>query len=146
MMKKRAGLYAVAVLFFLSVSKTVFGASAYNYADGAYKGLSGKDDRGAYGEVLITFNSGKITDCNFTTYQKDGKIKDEDYGKVNGEISNRDYYDKAQLAVDAMESYSRQLVEAQKLSKVDVIAGATVAYEQFLDAAEDAFRQAKKAK
>ncbi|MDR2427000.1 MAG: FMN-binding protein [Endomicrobium sp.] len=146
MIKKRAAAYAFAILFFLSVSKTVFGASAYKYADGIYKGLSGKDDRGAYGEVSITFNKGKISDCIFVTYQKDGKIKNEDYGKVNGEISNREYYDKAQLAVDAMEQYAQQLVEVQKLSKVDVIAGATVAHEQFLDAVEDAFRQAKKAK
>ncbi|MDR0376874.1 MAG: FMN-binding protein, partial [Spirochaetaceae bacterium] len=79
------------------------GCGARGYKDGIYPGRSGPDDDGAFGEVTITIAGGKIADCGFLTRQKDGSIKDENYGKINGEISNQSYYDKAQLAVRAME-------------------------------------------
>ncbi|MDR2355856.1 MAG: hypothetical protein LBE16_06640, partial [Clostridiales Family XIII bacterium] len=63
--------------------------------DGLYTGFSSEDDDGAYGEVSIAVEDGAITDCSFVTWQKDGSVKDEEYGKVNGEISNREFYDKA---------------------------------------------------
>jgi major membrane immunogen (membrane-anchored lipoprotein) len=66
------------------------------YKDGAYIGRSGEGNQDAYGEVTITIKDGAITICEFVTWQKDGTIKDENYGKVNGEISNQEYYDKAQ--------------------------------------------------
>ncbi|MDR1942490.1 MAG: FMN-binding protein [Endomicrobium sp.] len=143
MLKKYVRLHALAALFLLYGLRFAYGAS---YNDGTYVAVSGKDDRGAYGEVSLTIEQNKITDCVFVTYQKDGKIKGEDYGKVNGIVANADYYDKAQLAVNAMKTYANQLVETQKLGDVDVIAGATVAYDQFVEAAEEAFNQAKKGK
>jgi major membrane immunogen (membrane-anchored lipoprotein) len=114
-----------------------------SYQNGVYTGVSSKDDRGAYGEIEITFDDDKITNCSFVTYQKDGKIKGKDYGKVNGEITNRDYYEKAQLAVAAMKEYALQFQRAQNLNGVDVIAGATVAYDQFIEAAKEALGKAK---
>jgi major membrane immunogen (membrane-anchored lipoprotein) len=65
---------------------------------------SNKSNRG--GEVTVTIAAGKIRGCDFVTWQKDGTVKDGDYGKINGEILNRDYYDKAQLAVRAMRKYA----------------------------------------
>jgi len=76
--------------------------------DGVFTGRSGTDERGAYGEVTITIKDGKVQTCKFLTYQKDGKIKGEDYGKVNGVISNVDFYNKAQLAVKAMGTYAEE--------------------------------------
>lgn len=113
------------------------------YKDGTYIGKSGEDDNGAYGEATITVEGGKITDCEYVTWQKDGTVKDENYGKVNGEISNQDYYDKAQLAVDAMEQYARQLVEVQRPEDVDAVSGATISYDQFNEAVSDALEEAK---
>jgi major membrane immunogen (membrane-anchored lipoprotein) len=110
--------------------------------DGVYEGQSGEDDRGAYGKVHITITGGKIAACDFVTWQKDGTIKDENYGKVNGEISNRDFYEKAQLAVRAMKRYAEQYTEIQDLNAVDAVSGATIAYNQFLEATEEALAAA----
>ena len=115
-----------------------------SYKDGTYTGKSGQDDKGAYGEASVTIIENKITDCKYVTRQSDGSIKDEEYGKVNGEISNRDYYDKAQLAVKAMQQYAQELVKVQKLEEVDAVSGATIAHDQFTEAVKDALAQAKK--
>jgi major membrane immunogen (membrane-anchored lipoprotein) len=115
-----------------------------SYKDGVYAGVSAKDDRGAYGEVSITITNGKIADCAFVTWQKDGTIKDENYGKVGGQISNQDYYNKAQLAVRAMTRYAREYLETKDLDAVQVVSGATIAYNQFIEAVEKALEGAKK--
>ncbi|MDR2672642.1 MAG: FMN-binding protein [Coriobacteriales bacterium] len=112
--------------------------------DGTFSGFSSEDDTAAYGEVTVTIQDNKITDCRFVTWQADGSIKDIDYGKVNGVVANQDYYDKAQLAVEAMKQYAQQLVQAQDLEGVDVIAGATIAYNQFNEAVDAALAEAKK--
>jgi major membrane immunogen (membrane-anchored lipoprotein) len=134
MIRKNLYLCALFALLIFSSCKT----QKFAYQNGVYTGISSKDDRGAYGEIEITFENDKITNCSFVTYQKDGKIKGEDYGKVNGEITNRDYYEKAQLAVAAMKEYALQFQRAQNLEGVDAIAGATVAYDQFVEAAKEA--------
>ncbi|MDR1589218.1 MAG: FMN-binding protein [Oscillospiraceae bacterium] len=113
------------------------------YKDGTYTGTSGKDEHGAYGEVTITIKDKKVSDCKFVTWQSDGTIKDENYGKENGVITNSDLYAEAQLAVNAMKSYAEQLVNKGKLSSVDAISGATATYNQFREAAEKALKEAK---
>jgi major membrane immunogen (membrane-anchored lipoprotein) len=113
------------------------------YRDGVYTGASGADDTGAWGEVTVTIGEGNISDCRFVTFQKDGTVKGENYGKVNGEISNRDFYEKAQLAVRAMETYARELVEKKRLDRVDAVSGATIAYNQFNEAVLSALVNAK---
>lgn len=114
-----------------------------SYIPGTYTGKSGKDDSGAYGEVTVTIQDNRITDCVFITWQQDGTIKDEEYGKVNGAIANQDYYDKAQAAVKAMPQYAQQLAEVQKPEEVDVISGATVSHDQFVEAVENALQAAQ---
>lgn len=113
------------------------------YKDGTYTGKSSEDDRGAYGAVTITIKDSAITACEFIIWQKDGTVKDENYGKVNGEISNQEYYDKAQLAVKAMKQYAQQLVETQVVEAVDAISGATISYNQFHEAVGSALDAAK---
>ena len=101
------------------------------YKDGVYKAVSGiKDDWGGSAEVTITIKDGKITDCEFLSYEKDGTLKGEDYGKTDGVIKNA-------------EKYGPKLVETQQLDKVDAIAGATVSYELFENVVGIALKQAK---
>jgi major membrane immunogen (membrane-anchored lipoprotein) len=119
--------WVMSAVLLVSCGKTV-------YHDGTYSGRSGADETGAWGEVTVTIREGRITGCAYVTYQKDGTIKGEDYGKVNGEISNRAYYDKAQLAVRAMQTYAEELSAKQKLKAVDAISGATIAFTQFNEA------------
>ncbi|MDR2020641.1 MAG: FMN-binding protein [Treponema sp.] len=119
------------------------GCGERSYRDGVYSGKSGADDTGAWGEVTITIAGARITDCRFITRQKDGTVKGKDYGKVNGEISSQDYYDKAQLAVRAMDQYARDLTEKQRLKDIDTVSGATIAYNQFTEAVENALETAR---
>jgi major membrane immunogen (membrane-anchored lipoprotein) len=78
------------------------------------------------------------------TWQRDGTIKDAEYGKINGEISNQSYYDKAQLAVRAMEKYAGDLGRAGNLKDVEAVSGATIAYDQFREAVGEALEGARK--
>jgi major membrane immunogen (membrane-anchored lipoprotein) len=114
------------------------------YKDGVYSGKSGVDDTGAWGEVTITIAGERIAGCQFITRQKDGTIKDENYGKVNGEISNQDFYNKAQLAVRAMEQYAAAFRETGDLKQVEAVSGATIAFDQFNEAVGLALEKAKK--
>jgi major membrane immunogen (membrane-anchored lipoprotein) len=116
--------------------------SGATYKDGVYTGKSVEDDKGAYGEATITVEGGEIAGCEYVTWQKDGTVKDENYGKVNGEISNQEYYDKAQLAVDAMKQYAEQFAETKELGAVDTVSGATNSYNQFTEAVDDALDKA----
>jgi major membrane immunogen (membrane-anchored lipoprotein) len=113
------------------------------YKDGIYSGRSAEDDTGAWGEVTIAIADGAVSACDFITREKDGTIKGEDYGKINGVIASQDYYDKAQLAVRAMEQYAREYVEKQRLKDIDAVSGATIAYDQFNEAVGYALEQAR---
>ncbi|MDR2049638.1 MAG: FMN-binding protein [Treponema sp.] len=113
------------ILVFLVVL-TAAGCGKKEYRDGTYTGKSGPDDDGAFGEVTLTITEGKIIACDFVTRQKDGSIKDENYGKINGEISNQSYYEKAQLAVAAMEKYAADLGRSGSLDGVAAVSGATI--------------------
>jgi major membrane immunogen (membrane-anchored lipoprotein) len=138
-MKKNAGFVLGGVI----AAILLLGCGKAAHRDGIYKGRSGEDDTGAWGEVTLTIGGGKIQDCVFVTWQKDGTVKDENYGKINGEISNQVYYDKAQLAVEAMRKYTAEYLKAGNLNDVEAVSGATIAYNQFLEAAEEALEKAK---
>ena len=120
------------------------GCGKQSYTDGSYTGKSDPDDDGSLGEVTLVITDGKITACAFVTRQKDGSVKDENYGKINGEISNQSYYEKAQLAVEAMKKYAADISRAGDLDGVEAVSGATIAYNQFTEAVEEALEQAAK--
>ena len=138
---KRTSIALILVLALALLSGCVRSAAL---KDGSYVGQSAKDDRGAHAEVSIRIQDGKITECQFVTWQQDGTLKDENYGKVNGEITNPDTYEKAQVAVRAMEQYAQQLVQVQKPKDVDAVSGATATHQQFVQAAEAALKEASK--
>ncbi len=147
-MKKWISVIGIGLLGTLLLS----GCSA-NYADGTYtaqssvyEGLEDEDgDEGGdgYGVVTITVKDNVITDCAFTTYTTDGTVKDEEYGKKDGEIANQDYYNKAQRAVKASQNYAEQLAAKGDLKEVDAISGATISYDEFKEAVRLALKQAK---
>ena len=122
-----------------------------NYADGTYTAQSSEyindeEDETAgngYGVVSVTIKDNKITDCTFRTYELDGTLKGEEYGKENGEVANRDFYNKAQKAVAACDQYAAKLVETGSLKEVDAISGATVNYSEFKEAVKAALKQAE---
>lgn len=152
MMKKILRLLpAVLVILLVAVG---CGSSSKIYKDGTYTGKSsvyenddGTTDGNGYGQVQLTISGGKITACEYDTYEVDGTLKDEDYGKENGEVKNRDYYNKAQKALAAASKYAEQLVDYGGTSDIkdhiDAISGATINYNHFLEAVDDALSQAE---
>ncbi|MBQ8305411.1 MAG: FMN-binding protein [Blautia sp.] len=119
-----------------------------SFKDGTYEGKSSvyegeEDGSGAgYGVAKVTISGGKITGCEFQTFEPDGTLKGPDYGKQNGEIANQDFYNKAQRAVQASTKYGEQLAEAGNLADVDAISGATISFNEFNEAVNDALDQA----
>lgn len=118
-------------------------AHAGIYKDGTYTAKSSPDERGAVGELTLRIEQGKITQADFKGIQKDGTIKDVDYGKTSGKIEIPVFYQKAQQALKGSLSYGPRLVETQDLDKVDSISGATLSHKQFSEAAHKALNQAK---
>ena len=129
------------------------GSTSGKYKDGTYEGKSSvyvadasdeDSDEAAngYGVVTITIKDNKVVDCTYVTYEEDGTVKDEDYGKVDGEKKNKDYYNKAQKAVAACAQYAQSLIDSGDLSGVDCISGATINYDHFKEAVNDALSKA----
>ncbi len=126
------------------------GGEKVSYVDGTYKGVSsvytntdGSEDGNGYGEVEITVQDGKISECTFKSYEPDGTLKDSEYGKEGGAIANRDFYNKAQKAVAACDEYANQLVSNGTLDGIDAISGATINYNAFTEAVKEALSQAE---
>lgn len=146
-MKKSALIIAMAALCALSFT----GCGEKNYSDGTYTArsqeyINDEDDSTAgngYGEVTLTIKDNSITACTFKTFELDGTPKDEDYGKENGEIKNKDFYNKAQKALAACDKYAEQLVSKGSIDEVDAISGATVNYNEFTEAVDEALKQAE---
>ena len=123
--------------------------SSKSYKDGTYEGSSsvyenedGSEDGNGYGVVTLTIADGKISDCTYLTYETDGTLKDEEYGKEDGRIANKDYYNKAQKANAACAEYASMLVQNGQLKGIDSISGATINYNEFVEAVENALEQA----
>ena len=93
--------------------------------------------------VKITVKDNAITECSFKTYEPDGKEKDSEYGKKQGSVANRDFYNKAQKAVKACDEYANLLVQSGNPDDIDAISGATINHDQFVEAAKIALDAAK---
>jgi major membrane immunogen (membrane-anchored lipoprotein) len=151
---KKAGIAAAAGAVVLSMALAGCGggsSKAVSYTDGTYEGKSevhesldesGEDTGNGYGVVSITIKDGVITDCKFDTYEPDGTYKDDQYGMKEGAVANRDYYNKAQKANAAREEYASMLVANGSLDGIDAISGATINFEEFTEAVENALSQA----
>ena len=79
--------------------------------DGTFEGKSAANGEGEYSIISITVKDHKITAATFDGFLKDGKRKGEDYGKTNGKIENKVYYNKAQLALKANKTYAEALLQ-----------------------------------
>jgi len=144
-MKKNLILLLVGVsLLFSCTKKEETQECSIRYIDGIYKATSSiKDEWGGSAEVEIVVKDGRITSCVFTSYEEDGKLKDADYGKVDGVIKNMGLYKIAQNAVSQSNKYGELLVKSQNIEKLDALSGATVSFGLFKDAVEQVMKQAK---
>ena len=62
---------------------------------------------------------------------------------IIGSIANKDYYNKAQKANAARDEYAKMLVANGSLDEIDAISGATINYNEFVEAVESALSQAE---
>ena len=108
--------------------------------DGTYAADSSEHAQLGHSHVELTIENGAITKVVHTGFDKDGKVKDENYGADKPEGVRK----KAQTAYKAIGSYASQLESKKDLAKVDAIAGATVSYDQFNEAVAKAVEAAKK--
>ena len=115
-----------------------------NAKDGVYNAESGENAEYGHGKIAITITDHKITAATYFGVDREGNIKGEDYGKKGGAITDEQMYKKAQNALKANAKYGAQLVERQQPGRVDAIAGSTISYEQFVEAATKAMEEAKK--
>ena len=151
MMNRKIITSALAALLAASVLSGCGSSGSASYRDGTYEGKSevyineeeGSEEGNGYGVATITIKDGKIAECTYQTFEPDGTLKDEEYGKEGGQIANKDYYRKAQKAVGACDEYAAKLVEAGSLKGVDAISGATINYNEFQEAVKAALDQAK---
>ena len=135
-------LAALCFICIFSCSKTETKKSI-KYKDGVYKSFANiKDDWGGTAEVEIKIEEGKIVECTFLSYEKNGKLKGPEYGKVDGVIKNMGLYKIAQASILRAAEYGQKLIETQNIDDVDVIAGASISYKLFKDAVENALQGA----
>ena len=120
--------------------------SSSDYKDGTYTGRSSDfnaDESGngsGYGEVSIEIKDNKIVSCTFKMYELDGTLKDDNYGS---DLSKENRL-KAQKAVQSAAKYASELVKAGYLKDVDAISGATISYNEFKEAVNNAMQKATK--
>nr|WP_303934982.1 FMN-binding protein [Treponema denticola] len=135
-------LVALCFICIFSCSKTETKKSI-KYKDGVYKSFANiKDDWGGTAEVEIKIEEGKIVECTFLSYEKNGNLKGPEYGKVDGVIKKVGLYKIAQASILRAAEYGQKLIETQNIDDVDVIAGASISYKLFKDAVENALQGA----
>ncbi|QWW19846.1 FMN-binding protein [Schaalia sp. 19OD2882] len=140
----KAGIVGLGAMLLAACSASYDIDMSVPMKDGQWSGRSNADDQGAVGVITITVAGGQITNTTFETLKADGSDKDGDYGKdSSGEVFNKDYYEKAQRAVESYARYSQELTDKDDPTKVDVISGATVAHRQFMQAAIRAISKAQ---
>jgi len=115
-----------------------------NLKDGTYSGRSSdfsEDESGngsGYGTVDIEVKDNKVVSCTFTLYELDGTLKDDTYGAGLSKENRL----KAQKAVQSASKYASMLVEKGTADEIDAISGATICYNEFLEAVKDALGKA----
>lgn len=113
------------------------------YEDGTYRGKSstyGQEDDLDSGYAIVTFSvaDGKITECELKTYELDGTLKGEEY-YTNANLDTNQKRN-AKTAVEACVEYANMLITSQSIDDVDCISGATLNYNQFVDAVNKALK------
>ena len=113
---------------------------AVTYKDGVYEA----SHVGNFGEtkVKITLKDNKIIACDLTMFDKQGKVKDENYGKDHGEKGRL----LGQVIARAAKEYPEMLIKAgsvEEFNKLDAISGATVTFKEFALTAQEALDKAK---
>lgn len=111
------------------------GNSGNSLKDGDYTGTySSEGDNRSTVNVKIKIKQGKIQEVIAEELDKNGKIKDENYGKNSGDKN----YKLAQKAVKNFKEYPNELIKKQNIDEVEAISGATISHKLFKEAVKNA--------
>lgn len=136
-MKKLLLIFMACVL----VVGLLSGCSNRKYKDGEYSVQSEPDKHGNYATLKITVKDDRITTVDWKELTKDGKEKDENYGKNPG--GKEEDYKKAQNALKISKAFSQKLIEKQDVNKIDGVSGATNSFGKFKEMVAQALEKAK---
>lgn len=143
-------MHSVYILLALS-GFCLTGCEPPNYQDGSYEAQSSPDEDGNYGRVKVTLEANRFISVDYQSYNKDGTVKDENYGRDRESSLNKGYYRKAQFAIKQVPVYAKMLLNVQDIDDVDTISGATIIHDQFeecieiiLDEAEQRYEETMK--
>ena len=107
--------------------------------DGTYTAESSVDKVHGKAVITLTIKDHKITAVEYKGIDKDGTtVKDENYGNDKDPTNAK----KAKVAYESQRKYADQLLQKQKLGQVDAISGATINYDQFVEAVKKDLEQA----
>ncbi|MGN0902810.1 MAG: hypothetical protein ACI4M9_05945 [Succinivibrio sp.] len=112
------------------------GCTPPDYLDGDYQAQSSRDEDGNYGVVKLSIKDNRFISCSYESFNSDGTLKDENYGKKHHGKVNKGYYRNAQFAISTVDVYARKLLEVQDIDDVDNISGATIIHDQFEECVE----------
>ncbi|MBO6070015.1 MAG: FMN-binding protein [Succinivibrionaceae bacterium] len=140
--------YLSASLVLLAAAFSVQGCEreydSKHFIPGVYETESSRDSTIGYSTARVTIKNRRITAIEYHSYTPDGKLKDAEYGKKDGVITDQERYRKAQHALAAAGHYVKQMLEVQNLAMVDGVTGASVTYDQFKEAVGKALEQAER--
>lgn len=98
------------------------------YKDGEYSAeFMEFDSRGYKDFVNVTVKDGIVANIEYNAFDKDGALKTEDSAYADDMLAVQDTYP-SKYSADLVNQY----LEAQKISGVDVLAGATYSSESFI--------------
>ena len=100
------------------------------YKDGIYEAKTGVDGEGYYTQAKIEIKDGKIISVDWKIVD-DVRKRDFDDTYEEVFIGNEAYINQSRGDMIGVNSYGPLLIEAQKLSDVDAISGATWSYGKF---------------
>lgn len=129
-------LTAALIFCFIALSGT---AMAVASKDGVFEGQYVNEKKGGVMKVEVEVKNGEIVACTMESYDAEGNLKDEYYGRDSG-IEN---YRRAQNAVEGMKQYPKMLLETQDLDEMDAVSGATVSFAEFGLAVQDALKKGR---
>lgn len=119
------------------------GPSAAKYQDGTYEFKGQTDGEGYYVKGKLTVSAGKIESADWAIYDanRGNEIFDKDYEVVF--TGNDTYIQQCRDNLKGMAEYAPKLIATQDAAQVDVVSGATWAYNKFYEFAQGALKEAE---
>lgn len=134
----------VFLVFIILISLFIF-AAKLNYNNGVYEGTSKSiyTSEPFYGISKVTLEKNKIIKIDFQILDKSKNEYFTDKYEIHY-TGNQTYINQCRENWNAIQIYTKKLLETQDINKVDSITGATWAYNLFKSSLLEGLKKAKK--